>query len=88
MVKLTRFWFEFNPPEVSSLGLQIGCGVTAWTYDDAVNILQTTIFKDQATPVIKKVIKDIDISTLEANHIRPNLLPSNVRGIWFPMGYS
>lgn len=36
---LKRFWFEFehfNYPTV----FDIGCGVTAYDYDDAVNILK------------------------------------------------
>jgi hypothetical protein len=88
MLKLTRFWFEFNPPDVKNLGLHLGCGVTAWTYDDAINKLETTVFNGQTIPPIKKAIENIDISTLEVNHIQPNTLIATTRGIWYPMGYN
>jgi hypothetical protein len=66
----------------------MGCGVTAWSYDDAIIILQTIVFKDRAIPPIKKVIENIDVSTLDANHTLPNSLPVNVRGIWYPIGFN
>nr|WP_294790611.1 hypothetical protein [uncultured Mucilaginibacter sp.] len=88
MVKLIRFWFEFNLHDVTGLGLHMGCGVTALTYDDAINILGTTVFKGRAIPPMKRTIENIDVSTLEANHVLPNILASNVRGVWYPIGYN
>ncbi|MBS1500423.1 MAG: hypothetical protein JST32_00070 [Bacteroidetes bacterium] len=89
MEKLNRFWFEFDqtcgdlPP-----GVKWGCGITAWTYDDAVNILRSKVFKGRQLQVFKKVIENVDVSTLDAGHVLPNILtPTSVRGVWFPMGY-
>lgn len=68
--------------------MRLGCGVTAWDYDDALNIIKNKASIEKIPP-IKKVIEDIDLSTLDSNHVLPNIiLPSNVRGIWFPGGYT
>jgi hypothetical protein len=88
MVKLTRFWFEFDKPyNELPPGLAMGCGVTAWNYDDALNILRNPVFEDEYLPPFKKVVENIDVSTLEKGHVLPNIMPSNVRGIWYPIGY-
>ncbi|WP_411884879.1 hypothetical protein [Polaromonas sp. YR568] len=70
MAHLHRFWFSFqNLPPFSVLN--VGCGVTAYTYDDAVQILKNQVFQ-QSLPACS-VIEDIDISTLDENLVRPNL---------------
>jgi len=85
---LTRYWFQFeDAPEIVSLGLKLGCGVTAYSYEDALYILKATIFKYQPIGKIVDVIENIDVSTLDAGHILPNSLPASVRGVWFPIGY-
>jgi hypothetical protein len=86
MIKLIRYWFEFegNIP----IGFNLGCGVTAWNYEDALNILKERVFKDIPIPNIKKLQTEVDVSLLDAGHVLPNMLPANVRGIWFPMGYN
>jgi hypothetical protein len=88
-LKLRRFWFEFNSDDDNlPFGMRLGCGVTAWNYDDALNIIKNkTLTKD--LPKIKKVIEGIDLSTLDINHILVNISsPSNLRGIWYPGGYT
>ena len=32
---------------------------------------------------VTDIIEDVDVSTLDANHV----LPPNLRGVWFPLGY-
>lgn len=85
-MQLTRFWFEFNLIDHNALGL--GCGVTAWNYDDAVNILKQQVFKTDSQLSIKRFAEGIGVSTLDKGHIIPNMLPTNFRGVWFPMGYT
>ena len=86
---LRRYWFEFNHasnPEHRAWVL-MGCGVTANDYDDAVNLLKERVFRvDDAAP-IKRVIEDVDVSTLDPGHVLPNMHPPNLRGIWFPRGF-
>jgi hypothetical protein len=95
MASLKRFWFEFdfidniNNKNLPG-GCVMGCGVTAFNYDDALDILKEKVFKKNPPATIKKVIEDIDISTLEKGHVFPNLSPKsppNIRGVWFPQGF-
>ncbi|HLK29204.1 MAG TPA: hypothetical protein VKT28_11555 [Puia sp.] len=84
-----RYWFEFeNCDIISSIaGLRIGCGVTAFNYSDAVNIMQNKIFKDKPIPEITSFVEDVDVRTLDQGHVIPNMWIPTFRGIWFPLGY-
>jgi hypothetical protein len=86
---MKRFWFQFEFDNQTNIpaGLSIGCGITAFDYSDAINILEQKIFKNKKVPHIKKLTEDIDISTLDSGHVLPNMNVPNLRGIWFPMGY-
>lgn len=84
-----RFWFEFEilssfgyPP-----GIGIGCGITAFDYTDAINIMDQKIFTGMKRPPFKKVIENVDIRTLDQGHVIPNMNPPVDRDIWFPIGY-
>lgn len=77
MVELTRFWFKLD----TSIR---GYGVTAYSYDDAVNLLKEFIFRDDEMPQIKNVIENIDVSSLDTGKILPNIGVPSVRGIWYP----
>jgi hypothetical protein len=86
---LVRYWFEFDfTNENIPYGLSMGCGLTAYNHDDAISLLNEHVFKDIPIPKIKKFIENIDISTLDAGHILPNMLPPNLRGVWFPLGFN
>ena len=39
---LRRYWFEFDfsQPEVASRGCKLGCGVTAYSYEDALTLVK------------------------------------------------
>jgi len=88
---LIRYWFIFEKNETNWV-TGWGCGVTAYNYDDAIYLLNRYMFnKGNVMPIIKDVIENIDVSTLDPNHILPNLalgLPPNFRGIWYPQGYN
>jgi hypothetical protein len=79
--RLRRFWFKFEGER------SLGYGVTAWTEDDALNILRERVFESGAVPRFS-VAADIDVSTLDAGHIRPNMENPTWRGIWFPRGFT
>ena len=87
--KYIRFWFDFEvesgldyPP-----GIEIGCGVTATDYEDAISLMKNRIFKKGDMPPIKKVNEEINIRTLDQHHVIPYMLSPHTRGIWFPAGY-
>jgi hypothetical protein len=66
---------------------RLGYGVTAWTPEDAAAILREQVFggADIGEPT---VIEDIDVSTLDAGHILPNMESPHWRGVWFPKGFA
>jgi len=84
---MKRFWIRFKSiPQYSSL--RLGCGVTAYDYDDAVSILRDTVFRNKELPLVDTVVEDIDVSTLDQKHVVPNMEPVIWRGVWFPKGFA
>lgn len=84
-----RYWFEFEIEIAFNFptGIAIGCGVTALSYDDAIEIIDNKVFNKIKRPPIKQVIEDVDIRKLDQGHVIPNMKPPIYRGIWFPLGY-
>ena len=82
---LHRYWFRFSGE--LSRGLALGCGVTAFDRDDARRVLTERVFRDTPLPDIVEEIEDIDISTLDDRHVRPNMTVPLTRGVWFPLGF-
>ena len=85
MKPLRRYWFKFENLTQSG-ELNIGCGVSAYDYEDAINLLGQRIFGANIPPIVQ-CIEDVVLSTLETSHVHPNLALVNMRGIWFPQGY-
>ncbi|MCP3888576.1 MAG: hypothetical protein GY702_06840 [Desulfobulbaceae bacterium] len=89
-MRLIRYWFSFDitladsPPP----GILAGCGVTASDHDEALELIRKSIFKNRPVPSIKKCIEDVDVSSLDKNHVLPNMANPAVKGIWYPLGYS
>jgi hypothetical protein len=83
---LTRYWFKFEQLPKSSI-LNLGCGVTAYDYEDALLLLKERVFGGNEIPKIAQCQENIDVSALDPRHIRPNMGPIFPRGIWFPQGY-
>ncbi|SEO63322.1 hypothetical protein SAMN05192574_11056 [Mucilaginibacter gossypiicola] len=86
---MTRFWFKFgfNNSEVIPYGTRLGCGITAYNYEDAVAILTEKVFRNNPLADIAQCIENVDISTLDEGHVLSNMDQPNVRGVWFPLGY-
>lgn len=85
MTLLHRYWFTFSVRPYHSL--RMGCGVTAYDLDDALNVLERVVFAKEGELEIEKVIEDVDISTLDKGHVIPNMEVPLWRGGWFPKGY-
>jgi hypothetical protein len=86
---LRRYWFRFDPKGVGEFppGVAMGCGVSAYNYDDALRILRKKVFHCDLLPPILRCIQDVDISKLDEGHVRPNMGVVTERGVWFPLGY-
>lgn len=84
---LHRFWFTFiDPPNFSPLNM--GCGVMAYDYDDAIEILCHRVFPRVGTLIVESAKEDIDVQVLDRNHVIPNIGLVTNRGVWFPLGFS
>ena len=81
---LKRFWIEFDDTASLSVGVGYGCGVTAFDLNEALAVLQEQVFIDEPMPEIRKITEDIDVSTLDPNHVLPNIGITVDRGVWFP----
>jgi hypothetical protein len=86
---LTCFWIEFDwsvdsrPPA----GTRIGVGVTAIDRADALRLTAHRVFSDGPLPAIREIREGVDVSSLDAGHVRSKMGPPHVRGVWFPLGY-
>ena len=81
---LHRYWFTFVTTETPSV-LHLGCGVTAKDIVDAKSLLESVVFPLLGRRELLNVIEDVDISTLEEDHVRPNMASPMTRGVWFPL---
>jgi hypothetical protein len=89
---LRRYWITFDGSEAQDRDLlarhfvSLGCGVTAWDEADARRLVSERVFEGGPLPPIHSVTADVDISTLDASHVRPNTGVPVWRGVWFPLG--
>jgi hypothetical protein len=84
-MNLQIYWFEFNLTleEPHPIGVLIGCGVTAYTIEDAKFLMKQQLFKSEI-PDISRVVENVEISQLDQDHVVPNMGNVLKRGIWFP----
>jgi hypothetical protein len=61
--------------------------VTAFDRADAEELLNVSVFKGRNFPRIVGCIENGDVSTLDPDHVLPNIGSILVRGVWFPLGY-
>src|SRR4051812_24473034 len=80
---LHRYWLTFDEG-AAPVGCAHGIGVTAWTLDDALTLIREALKTSDVRPV--SVTEDVDVQTLDAGHVLPNMMPPSERGVWFPMG--
>jgi hypothetical protein len=84
MALLTRYWFAFRKSAMPTM-LSLGCGVTAYDLADAQKMLQEQVYPMYGEQPIESIIENVDVSTLEEKHVRPNMGNPVMRGVWFPM---
>jgi len=85
---MKRFWFRFEHEPHNSGYKGSEYGVTAYDYRDALNLLKDNVFLDDHIPPIIQIIENVDVSTLDAGHVLPNMYSPNLRGIWYPIGFT
>lgn len=73
---LHRYWFPIS--------FERGIGVTAYSVEDAMQLLESLLSQRIAEIDLQSVVEDVDIRALDQNHVIPNMGLPNVRGIWYP----
>jgi hypothetical protein len=73
---LRRFWF----PTVIGLGV----GVTARTRAEAEAMASEAAAQLKRPFDPMSVVEDVDVRTLDQNHVIPNMGAVNFAGVWFP----
>ena len=74
--KLQRFWFR------TAEGL--GIGVTAPSRAGAEQLARDAADRLSLNFEVLEVISDVDVRTLDQDHVVPNMGPPSVQGVWFP----
>ena len=84
---LKRYWLIVSGDDKLGPG---NFGVTALTIDQAKSLLKNTLtsiaWQHVSKEVIDKaeIIENIDVSTLDENHVLPNIGVVSRQGVWFP----
>jgi len=73
---LTRYWFKTGP--------DTGLGVTGYSRGDAEQLLKKAGYASTDLRRVVEVVENIDVTTLDEGHIRPNMGPPSFRGVWYP----
>jgi len=60
-----------------------GCGVTAYTLEDAEHLMYARLGKVGLIPPIQRIIEDVDVSTIAV--LRHGLIIPVWRGVWYPL---
>ena len=74
---LHRYWFQMTD--------HIGYGVTAYSEDDARNLIAGAVGGAALESGLVQIIVDVDVRSLDQSHVIPNMGPPNLRGVWYPM---
>jgi hypothetical protein len=72
---LRRFWY----PAADHFGV----GVTAFSVEEATQLAQWAA-SQMGWRLDGSVVEDVDIRTLDQNHVIPNMGVCSNRGVWFP----
>ncbi len=85
-MELRRYWFEFEATP-DTMRVPLGCGVTAPSIDDALDLVAEA-YCDGCRPIVSRLVEDVDVGDLAdelAHRIQPVVigLPF-ARGIWYP----
>ena len=74
--RLRRYWF----PKERGFGI----GVTAFSEEEARSLAEEANARYGSEGELGPVIIDIDVSTLDAKHVLPNIGHSVIHGVWYP----
>ncbi len=64
--------------------MTLGCGVTAYTEEDAIRLIREVALEGAPLPAIEHIHEDFPFDMLDVNHVIPNMGVMVERGVWFP----
>jgi hypothetical protein len=74
--KLRCYWFKTKE--------DLGFGVTAYSLDDAKHLVGDAARSLGMNYEVLEIIEEVDVRTLDQNHVVPNMGAPNFRCVWFP----
>jgi len=74
---LRRYWFAIPG--------RLGIGVTAFSPAEAESMARAACEQVGWPFAPSAVLEDVDVRSLDQNHVIPNMAPPNFHGVWFPM---
>jgi hypothetical protein len=75
-LRLRRYWFKTKE--------RFGFRVTAYSLEDAKHLVDDAARSLSVNYEVLEILEDIDVRTLDQNHIVPNMGAPNFRDVWFP----
>lgn len=84
VMRMRLYWIEFDRSAVVPPGCTIGCGVTARSKAEVMELLEHEFSAYVGQWIITKFIEDFDYTTIDPNHVRGNSGSPFRVGIWFP----
>lgn len=73
---LHRYWFKTRE--------HLGFGVTAYSIEDAHTLVHEAAQCVGWSCEVVEIVEDVDVRTLDQDHVVPNMGPPNLRRVWFP----
>ncbi|GAB4514234.1 MAG: hypothetical protein OHK0046_16050 [Anaerolineae bacterium] len=80
---LNLYWIELDLHDYPAGFSEIGYGVSAFDYGDALEVLQQMVFRDLPLPKVISVVENVEVSSLDSS-VRSLIGRVSRRGIWFP----
>jgi hypothetical protein len=82
----TRWLVTFPTPSTAHLAdvTRHGCGVTGLDADDCWRLVRDAVFAELPVPPVRDAVFDIDVSTLDADWVLPQIGNPAALGVWFP----
>ena len=87
---LKKYWITFKQDsryDKYHAGYGFGIGVTAFTLDDAKNLIGEQIFRI-GLPEIDVIKINVKYDDLDEGHVKPNMGTISNRGVWYPLGFA
>ncbi|WP_170409959.1 hypothetical protein [Ruegeria atlantica] len=86
---MKRSWitFESSKNDTHPFGVEDGAGATALSNERALSTIQEQLFDGDNLSTIGKILENVGVSKLDANHIRRDVGGPVSPGIWYPLGY-